>query len=171
MFYKKEVPTIIKNIFLLLFIMNISSTAYGDIAIKKKLETAIEKKQIVYVFVKNDGYKDSDWRKRGSEEAFVEMEISDALDEFGVNTSANEAVSTIKVECHFRHGWGMPRLIRHFKIKSKYITTVNIKLIDVSKKAIIGEVEYKRPWSKTNPNGFIKMMLDKLLSRGIRDIH
>jgi hypothetical protein len=163
MLCNKGIQSTVKKIFLFLFIMNISTVAYADIVVKKRLEKAIDNKQVVYIFVQNDGYKDSGWKKKGSEEAFVEMEISDALKEYGLNTTSNKEVATIRVECHFRHGWGMPRLIRHFRIKVKYITTVSIKFLDVSKKTIIGDVEYKRPWAKTNPNGFIKLMLAELL--------
>lgn len=142
----------------------VSSNAIAGIVIKKKVDIDLGKYDEAYVDVQNDAYKTVKERRRGSDVAFINAEIFSALEESGILYSADRT-SKLRVECHFMHGWGMPRLIRHFRIKARYITTVNIKLIDAPTNQIIGEVEYKRPWSKTSPKNLIKMMFDELLGK------
>lgn len=164
MLYKGNIQTKIV-IFIMAFIFwGVMGTASADTIVIKEIKDPIDKNQVVHVVVQNDDYEGSELRKIGSEETFIEVEIYRALNLFGFNKSENEANSDLKVECHFSHGWGMPRLTRHFGIKMKFISRVNIKIIDVSKGGIIGEVEYIRSWSKANPNpnDFIFDMLNKL---------
>lgn len=160
MLYKRGIQAKIKKVFLFIVAMGVSCNAYAEMIIKKKLHTSIDKSQKIFILVKNDCYYERP--QIGNEEAFVEMEIVSTLDSLGLNRSLNVSDANLIIECHFSHGWGLPRLVRHFKIKTKYITTVNIKIIDESKKEILGEVEYKRPWLKENPNEFIKIMFEKL---------
>lgn len=147
-----------------------SESAIADIVTQKKVDTDLGKYDEAYVDVQNDAYKTIKERRRGSDVAFIDLELFKALRDVWIDSTGDEKTSKLRVECHFRHGWSMPRLIRHFRIKARDITTVNIKLIDAPTNEIIGEVEYKRPWSKTNPENLIKMMFDELLGKKGEDI-
>ncbi len=153
----------IYKVFLLVLFVSTSCNAHSGITVKKKLETDLEQYRNAYVDVQNDKYKTLEKRRQGEEVTFVSLNLSKALREIGINPNSNEKTAKLKVECHFRHGWGVPRLIRHFKLKTKYITVVNIKFVDAGSRRIIGEIEYNRPRLNKNPKNFIKIMFEKLI--------
>lgn len=155
-----KTTTIIAILLVLLF----ETIAIADATIIKNLSRLIEKGSILYIDAVNDGYDSSDYFRVGSEEAYIYGEISAALRHNGFEPIANVKTAQFRIECHFRHGWGLPRIIRHFKIKATYITKVNIKLFENSSNELLGEIDYKRPWAKLNPNGFIPSLIEQLLN-------
>jgi hypothetical protein len=152
------------TLFAISIILLFETIAFAEGTIVKVLSRAIEKGSIIYIDAVNDGYDSSDYFRTGSEEAYIDGEISDALRNNGFKSNANSKTAQLRIECHFSHGWGLPRIIRHFKIKTKYITKVNITLFDNSSNELLGEIDYKRPWAKLNPNGFIPFLIEQLLS-------
>ncbi len=152
--------TIITILIILLF----ESNAFADVTILKKIANPVEKGSIIYIDAVNDGYDSSDYFRPGSEEAYIDGEMSAALRDNGFEPNANVETAQLRLECHFSHGWGLPRIIRHFKIKAKYITKVNIKLFNNSSNELLGEIVYKRSWAKLNPNRFISSLIEQLIN-------
>lgn len=156
-----------------MIVLAMGCSSHPNVIVKKKLAVSLSKYKDAYLDVENDAYNTKLERQLGNDSMVVNLEISSVLREININPRGNEKRSDLKVECHFLHGLGIPRLIRHFSLKATYITKVNIKLIDVASGTIIGEVYYKRPFTKTNkqacPEGFIKKMFDELLKTGPTD--
>lgn len=148
----------------ILIILLFETVALADGSIIKDLSRVIEKGSKIYVDAVNDGYDANDNFRTGSEEVYVDGEMSAALRDNGFEPNANSKTAKYRLECHFSHGWGLPRLIRHFKIKTTYITKVNIKLFDNSSNELLGEIDYKRPWARLNPNRFIFSLIEQLLN-------
>ena len=142
----------------------LKTIALADVTIIKDLTREIEKGAIIYVDAVNDGYDPSDYFRVGSEEGYIGGEMSAALRDYGFQPNANVKTAQFRLECHFRHGWGLPRIIRHFKIKATYITKVNIKIFENNSDELIGEIYYKRPWAELNPNGFIASLIEQLIN-------
>lgn len=160
-----------KNIaFLIVCLIIGGCSSHPNVTIKKKLSVLLNKYQNAYIDVQNDAYNTKLEKQVGEDVMPIVHDISSVLEDIAINPEYNERKADLKVECHFLHGLGVPRLIRHFKIKASYITKVNLKLIDLSSGTVIGEVEYRRPFARTNqqtcPEGFIKKMFDELLKTG-----
>ena len=151
------------SIVISLLIMLYSCESNADIFVKKAVEKSMDSYNTATVYVKHDNYKSSNGFRSGSEEIIVARQISDALEEFGINTTYDENGAHLKVECHLLHGWGIPRFMRHFKISAKYITFINIKFIDLSSNKVIGEVEYNKPFFQINQGGIISTLIMKLI--------
>ena len=139
------------------------SNTNENIAVKIKLKNSLSKYHRAYVDVQNDDRDGLDDRKTGTDVTYISLEISEALKVIGINPNSSKNNADLEVSCRFRYGWGLPRIIRHFKIKFKYVTKVEIGLVDISNQEIIGAVEYERPFLKENPKGFVQMMLKKLI--------
>ena len=154
---------VITVIAILLCVLCASYYANADYRIITKSDNTIEQYKDASVVVFNNDYNTLTEQRQGDEVTFVYLEIVSALREMGISPNGDEKTARLKVECHFRQGFGFPRLIRHFKIKFKYITTLSIKIIDATNNKMLGEIEYNRPWMETNPINFIKTMLNKIL--------
>jgi hypothetical protein len=128
-----------------------------------KNEIDIKKYEGAFVDVQNDGYDRLADRRSGEEVTYLRYEISRFLMHHGINPHKSEADAQLNVECHFSIRSGLPRLIRHFKLKVRYISEVRIQLIDRRTADVLYDVEYKRPWSAKNPDRLIDMMLEKAL--------
>jgi len=70
----------------------------------------------------------------------------------------------LHVVCLFREGWGKPVRGRHGEIILTTVKWVNIKLVDIPTKRVIGEVECTRPSFKHLPPDFITKMFEELAS-------
>ena len=156
----------IKNLFFILVFIAVSveCSSKPNVVVDKKLVASLDRYSNVYVKVKNPNYR------YGS--VMVDSDIYDYIEHIGLNPIYNEKKADLIIVCYVLHGFGVPRIIRHFNIKTTYVTKVNLKLIDSASGTIIGEVRYKRPFTKTNqqahPEGYIKKMLDELIkSRNI----
>ncbi len=159
-----------KTILLVLLTISIISTACNstndNITVKINLKNSLSKYHRAYVDVQNDDQDELEDRKRGTDVTFINLEISEALKVIGIKPNSSKNNADLGVSCRFRYGWGLPRIIRHFKIKFRYVTKVKISLVDISTQEIIGEVEYERPFLKKNPKGFIQIMFQKLIDPG-----
>jgi hypothetical protein len=131
-----------------------------EIVIKKELIVPLNKYKSAYIDVRNDGYTTDGL-------TIIRLDIAKILRENGLEIKYKDGKSDLRIKCHYSHGLGMPRIIRHFSIKATYITRVNMILIDADSGTIIGEAEYVRPFTKTNkqacPEGFIKKMFEELI--------
>ena len=149
------------------------SSSQPTIVVKKKLIVSLGTYKNAFVDVQNDAYNTLMEKRLGNDVVAVDLDISSLLRKFNINPRSNEKEADLKVVCHFIDGLGLPRIIRHFNIKTTYITKVNIILIDVASGSVVGEVSYKRPFTKTNkqvcPEGFVKKMFGELLATGTRE--
>ena len=153
-----------KNYYLIiLLIILYPSLSIAEIDIKKNIKNPIENYKEAIVTVKNDNYASSNGFRIGSNEIILESQISKVLKKFGIDTISDENESSLRVECHFHQGWGIPHFMRHFKISAKYITFINIKFIDFSSNEVIGEVEYKKPFFVINQKDIINTIMTKLI--------
>jgi len=134
------------------------------------METAIKRYDTATIYARNDNYNSSNNFRIGSDEIFIEAEISNVLQENGIRVSYDGNETSLKVECHFFHGWGLPRLRRHFKVAAKYISFINIKFIDSLRDEVIGEIEYKKPLFQTSQKDMIKNIINELIKSYQTDI-
>jgi hypothetical protein len=146
--------------------MSCSSRSSSDIIVKQKIEKNImDRYDTVIIYVKNDNYKSSDNFRVGSSEISVKAELTKVLKKIGISKVYDIEETSLKVECHFSHGWGLPRFMRHFKISVKYITPINIKFIDLSSNEVIGEVVYKKPLFQTDQKNIISNLINAMIQK------
>lgn len=155
---KKWYELVLMTIFL------ISCASNDAVFVSKKLNVSLGKYKRAFIDVQNVEYNNVEDRRSGLGTAAVDLDISTILRGLEIDPRGDEKRSGLKIECYFKYGWGMPRIGRHFSIKSKYITNVIIKLFDIDSKQLIGEVQYKRPWFENQQKDLIKLMFEKLTS-------
>lgn len=151
-----------------------SETITDSVMVERNLDFVIfSEYQNFYVDIQNDDCDTLPESRSGEEVIGVRSSVSSALRRLGVDSARRHLVlpdqdlsklsSGMLVECHFRHGKRLPMLIRNYNVKSTFITWINIKLIDLKTKGIIGDVEYHRPVAK-HIRDVIPRMFQKLLS-------
>lgn len=146
--------------------MSCSSRSGSDIIVKQKVKkNTMEKYETAIIFVNNDNYKSSNDFTSGTTKIMLEAAFTDALRKIGIKEIYDEKKTSFKVECHFSIGWGLPRFRRHFKVSAKYITFINIKFIDLSSNAVIGEVEYKKPFFQSDRKDIINILINELIKK------
>jgi hypothetical protein len=150
------------RIIVLIIIFLCSCKENTDLIVKRRIAdlTSIGTSAIVYV--KHDNYELENVSGSENDEIMVGELISSALDQRGIKINFDENASLLKVECHFLHGWGLPRLNRHFRISFKYITFINIKIINTTTNEVIGEVEYKKPFFQSDQKDIITTLIGHL---------
>jgi hypothetical protein len=137
----------------------------GGITVHTRIQGDLSRYKTVYIDVQHDAYKDPHARKHGPETTIVEGELVKASKELGLEPVYTEEKADLKVNCLIRHGWGKPRVTIHFNLKTKYITWVGLRLIDRETSAVIGDVEYNRPRSETEPDDLFALLFKALLTK------
>lgn len=159
-----------KKYYLLLFLLffQCSCKSSDTINVKKRIEKSISNYKTACIYVKHDNYESPNDSIIGSDEDTIEILISDTLEKIGISIIDEEKglEPTLKVECHFLHGHGLPTFRRHFKISTEYITLINIKFINPLSNTVIGEVEYIKPFFQVNQNDIISKLINELIKSG-----
>jgi len=133
-----------------------------SIVVKKELKNVINIGTTAILDVENDDFKEYLDRISAPHSAYITQLMEHELKKLGIVTCGDKTVPDLRIKCVYRYDWGMPRIIRHFRIKTSYVYFVNIKIIDIPENRVIGEVESTRPRFKEMPPTFIKMMFDEL---------
>lgn len=152
-------------LFFLLFPFYIGCTTAESITVHKRIEHDLASYKTAYIDVQHDDYKNPEARKHGPDTMFVEGQLVKAAQELGLEPIYTQEKAGLKVKCLIRHGWGKPRITIDFNLKTKYITWVTLQLIDQKAHMVIGEVEYNRPRSETNPDDLYVLLFKALLSK------
>ena len=114
-----------------------------------------------------------DWNSRherisGRGDTYINDKITSALDAGGIPKTVDENKADLDVDCHYRTGWCLPYMGRHFDVFFSSLHTINIKLIDRMTKKVIGEVEYRRPrFTSRPPEDFVDAMFSELMGKKI----
>ncbi|MFZ5570713.1 MAG: hypothetical protein ACOZF0_09930 [Thermodesulfobacteriota bacterium] len=149
---------------ILILLMSCSSRSGSEIIAKQKIKkNTMEKYDTAIIYIKNINNRSSGDLLIGANETMVEAALTEALEGIGIKKIYHEKETSLKVECHFSIGWGLPSFRRHFKVSAKYITLINIKFIDLLSKAVIGEVEYKKPFFQSDQKNIIDDLINELI--------
>jgi hypothetical protein len=135
---------------------------YGiTIEVKRKLETDLKKYRSADVRIENDDYRNKIDRLTNLGGG-MEVVLFEELQRINITPAVDNP--KLSVTCLFREGLGKPIRGRHGEILFTSIKWVNIKLVDIPSKRVIGEVECYRPRLKHLPPDFMRRMFDALTS-------
>jgi hypothetical protein len=144
-------------------IFSCSDNSNSNIVVYKEFRPGLVHYEAAVVEVECNDFSNRKERQFEKNAGFIRTEINNALLAHGIKPYEVKGIPTLKIECFYKYGWGIPSTGRHFRINFRYITSVDIKFIEPQTNEVIGGVEYIRPTLKRNPEGFIRLMLDALL--------
>jgi hypothetical protein len=139
-----------------------------DIKIKKSMTTNLNKYHLAFIVVEDYKWdmanRDMSLSNSG---IYINVKLSGLLREQGVKvTSSDKDPIDLKVECNFHRSLGCIHVGRHFNAECVHVSFINLKLIDMNTKEIIGEVECIRPSLKKLPPEFVELMFNELMKSG-----
>lgn len=139
-----------------------------DIKVKKSMTTNLNKYHLASIVV-----EDSKWDKANRDMSlsnsgiYINVKLSSLLRAKGVKvTYSDKDPIDLKVECNFHRSLGCIHVGRHFNTECVHVSFINLKLIDIHTKEIIGEVECIRPSLKKLPPEFVELMFNELMKSG-----
>jgi hypothetical protein len=163
----KKYPLILQKIAVLAILTIIAScndTGKIGFVIKRPLDRKIENIGSSEINVQCGDYTDRFERLHEKNAGFVLLEISAAVGAYEASAHNRPTPSKIRVECVYNNGWGFPSFGRHFNIRFRYISKVNLKFVEVESNEVLGEAEYTRSNLGRNPVGFIRKLVYALLA-------
>lgn len=146
------------------------SEASTDITVKKRLNKSLKGYQDARIVVEHaDAQGPGGKSGFGSVAiAFIEGEIFRQVQAIGMRPSFAREGSGLRVSCSFDQSWGLPRVGRHFGLRTTYIAYIDIQFTDESSGEVIGEVAYSRPRFSDNPPNVVVEMFAALLASSER---
>ena len=152
-----------------LFIVGCTSP---NIMVKEKAQVSLQNYRAAYITSHSDDWKIKRVHLEGRGDGYLNDKIGTALKTNGLLEAVDEMNADLRVECHFRTGWCLPHVGRHFDVFFSSIHTVNIRLLDMTTKDVVGEVEYQRPRFATRPpDDFVDVMISEMISEKDRKNH